>query len=37
MSKPKIGMLKNVDISELWKHEQNDFWHDLTKKTTMCI
>lgn len=28
MSRPKFGTLKEVDIRELWKHEQNDFWHD---------
>ncbi len=25
MSKPKFGTLKEVDIRELWKHEQYDF------------
>ena len=25
MTKPKFGVLKEVDIRELWKHEQYDF------------
>ena len=25
MTKPKFGTLKEVDIRELWKHEQYDF------------
>ena len=32
MSKPKFGTLKEVDIRELWKHEQYDFSVWLVKK-----
>lgn len=32
MSTPKFGVLKEVDIRELWKHEQYDFRHGLPKK-----
>lgn len=37
MSKPKFGTLKEVDIRELWKHEQYDFWNALPMNITLSI
>ncbi len=36
MSKPKFGTLKEVDIRELWKHEQYDFSAWLAEDDNIC-
>lgn len=37
MPKPKFGTLKEVDIRELWKHEQYDFSAWLAEKMEVSI